>query len=118
MSEGKTTRAMLTPDGTVLIEQPDGSFRATSGKTDWERVKALTEDEIEAAANTDPDAGILDDEFWKNARVVMPQTKRHQGMRLDVEVIEWFKAQGPGWQTRMNAVLKSYVEAQKRGHSP
>jgi uncharacterized protein (DUF4415 family) len=40
--------------------------------------------------------------------------KRHQGIRLDADVLDWLKAQGPGWQTRMNAVLKSYVEARKR----
>ena len=117
MNEEKITRAMVA-DGKVLIEQPDGSFRPTKGKTDWARVNALTDEEIEAAAKADPDAGLLDEEFWKKAQVVMPHSKRHQGMRLDVEVIEWFKAQGPGWQTRMNAVLKSYVEVQKRHPKP
>jgi uncharacterized protein (DUF4415 family) len=119
MSDESTTRAALTQDGKVMIEQPDGSYRKADSKTDWQRVNALTEDEIEAAARADADAQPLDDAFWADAHIVMPQRipKKHQGMRLDAEVIDWFKAQGPGWQTRMNAVLRSYVEARKK-HGP
>jgi uncharacterized protein (DUF4415 family) len=116
MSDANTTKAVLTRDGKVLIEQPDGSYREATGHTDWDKVNALSEEEVEAAAQADPDAPPLDDEFWRNVQVVVPSRvpKRHQGMRLDAEVLEWFKAQGPGWQTRMNAVLKSYVEARRR----
>jgi uncharacterized protein (DUF4415 family) len=116
MDDATTTKAVLTQDGKAMIEQPDGSYRAAVSHTDWDRVNALSDAEVDAAAQGDTDAQPLDDEFWQNARVVMPPRtpKRHQGMRLDAEVLDWFKAQGPGWQTRMNAVLKSCVEAQKR----
>jgi len=116
MTDAHTTKAVLTQDGKVMIEQSGGTYQEAKGRTDWDRVNALSEAEIEAAAQADPDAPILDDAFWQNARVaVVPRIpKRHQGMRLDAEVLEWFKSQGAGWQTRMNAVLKSYVEAQKR----
>jgi uncharacterized protein (DUF4415 family) len=54
-----------------------------------------------------------DEDFWKNARIVMPSAgKTHTGLRIDNEVLGWFKAQGRGWQTRMNAVLRSYVALQ------
>jgi uncharacterized protein (DUF4415 family) len=117
MSDENITRAVLA-DGKVLIRQPDGSYRESTAKTDWERVNARTDEEVEAAALADVDAPPLDDQFWEKARVVVPprMPKRHQGMRLDADVIEWFKAQGPGWQTRMNAVLRSYVEAQTHRH--
>ncbi len=117
MSDENITRAVLA-DGKVLVRQPDGSYREATGKTDWERVNARTDAEIEAAALADPDAPPLDDQFWEKARVVVPPRipQPHQGVRLDADVIEWFKAQGPDWQTRMNAVLRSYVEAQK--HRP
>lgn len=112
----KIVSAVLV-DGKTMIWQADGSFREADSKTDWNRVAALTNAEVEAAAKADMEAPQPDEEFWRTARVVMPEprpAKRHQGMRLDAEVIDWFKGQGPGWQTRMNAVLKSYVEAHKR----
>jgi uncharacterized protein (DUF4415 family) len=119
MSGESTTRAVLTQDGDVLIEQPDGSYRKAAAKTSWQQVNALTEEEIDAAARDDADAPPLDDAFWANARIVMPQEypKKHRGLQLDAEVIDWFEAQGPGWQNRVNAVLRSYIEAQKK-HGP
>lgn len=60
------------------------------------------------------DISPLDATFWKNARVVMPgQGKRQLTLRLDAEVLDWFKAQGKGYQTRINAVLRAYVAAQR-----
>jgi len=116
MSDESTTRAVPTQDGGVMIEQPDGSYRKAEAKTDWQCVSAMTEEEIEAAARSDADALPLDEDFWAKARIVMPQRvpKKHQGMRLDADVLHWFKAQGPGRQTRMNAVLRSYVEARRK----
>ena len=103
-------------NGKSMIQQPDGTFREAESQTDWERVNAMTDAEVEAAAQADPDAPLLDEEFWRTARVILPEprvAKRHQGMRLDTEIIDWFKGQGPGWQTRMNAVLRSFMEAHK-----
>ena len=58
----------------------------------------------------------LGEAFWKNARVVMPgRGKRQLTVRLDGDVLDWFKAQGKGYQTRMNAVLRSYYEAHREG---
>ena len=67
---------------------------------------------------TAPDAPTIevDETFWQNARVVTPQApKVHTGIRLDADVLAWFKTQGRGWQTRINAVLRSYYEAQRTG---
>jgi len=61
----------------------------------------------------------LDATFWRNARIVMPddQGKTPVSLRVDTEVVEWFKQQGQGYLTRMNAVLRAYVETQKH-HPP
>ncbi|WP_428541585.1 BrnA antitoxin family protein [Rhodopila sp.] len=99
-----------------------GSQRSRTGSALLRRypaiwVAALTAAEVEAAAQAGSEATAPDEEFWRSARVVLPQprpAKRHQGIRLDAEVIDWFKGQGAGWQTRMNAVLKSYVETHRR----
>jgi uncharacterized protein (DUF4415 family) len=55
----------------------------------------------------------LDEDFWRNARVVMPPGKKSVHLRVDTDVLAWFKAQGRGYLTRMNAVLRSYMEAHK-----
>ncbi len=60
-----------------------------------------------------PEAAPVGDDFWKRARVVMPPGKTSVHLRVDSDVFEWFKRQGAGHLTRMNAVLRSYVEARK-----
>jgi uncharacterized protein (DUF4415 family) len=88
--------------------------RAKPLKTDWERVKALRDEEIEEAARSDPDAAPTDLEFWKRAKLVYPEGKQPITLRVDREVLVWFKAKGPRYQSRMNAVLKAYVEAHRK----
>lgn len=76
--------------------------------TDWERVRNLTHEEIEASVDFE-DEGTFD---WSQAQPGLPPLKRQLTVRLDEDIIDWFKKQGPGYQTRMNAVLRSYVDAQ------
>ena len=66
--------------------------------------------EIDAAAK---DEGTFD---WTRAQIGFPLPKRQLTMRLDGDVIDWFKRQGRGYQTRMNAVLRRFVDAQKNPH--
>jgi len=77
------------------------------------RVKTMTEKQIQTAAESDVDAGLVPPGFWKEAHVVVPSEKVSVGIRLDNDVVEWFKSAGKGYQTRINAVLKSYMEAHK-----
>lgn len=58
----------------------------------------------------------LDESFWDNVQVVFPdiEGKEPIKLRIDRDVLAFFKSQGKGYQTRMNAVLRTYVEAQKR----
>ena len=87
------------------------------GKTDWARVAALTDDEIAAAVVSDPDAAPLDVD-WSQAVLVVPPKKKAISIRVDPDVLDYFKNEGAGYQRRINAVLRSYVEQkQKRGKS-
>jgi uncharacterized protein (DUF4415 family) len=84
------------------------------GKTDWARVDATSDREIENAAKSDPDAApILDKEWFRRAKLVLPERKVPISLRMDREVVEWFKAHGKRYQSRMNAVLKAYVQAHR-----
>lgn len=55
----------------------------------------------------------LDEAFWANAKWVIPENKIALGVRFDRDVVDWFKSQGAGYQTRMNAVLRLYMESAK-----
>lgn len=72
----------------------------------------------ELASRTDSaidysDVPELDDNFWQTAKMHNPASKERLTVRFDAEVVEWFKEQGRGYQTRMNTVLRSYYEAHK-----
>jgi uncharacterized protein (DUF4415 family) len=84
------------------------------GRSDWRRVAAMSEKEIMAAAKSDPDAQPTDLDFWKDAKVVLPEHKQPVTLRIDPDVLAWFKAQGQRSQSRMNAVLKAYVRAHRK----
>ncbi|MDX2142653.1 MAG: BrnA antitoxin family protein [Rhodospirillaceae bacterium] len=84
------------------------------GKTDWARVDALTDGDILDAVKSDPDAVLLDDKFWRTAKFFSPAPKVAISLRVDRDVMDFFKSQGPRYQTRMNAVLRSYVEHKRR----
>ena len=61
-----------------------------------------------------PEGPSLGSDFWKQAKVVYPESPKKQlTVRLDADMVEWFKQNGRGYQTRMNAVLRSYYESQK-----
>lgn len=81
------------------------------GKTDWDRLRR------EQAAGIEPEPDEDDIEVdWTTAVLVRPQAKQMVSIRLDPEVLAFFKAGGKGYQTRINAVLRAYMEAQqKRG---
>jgi uncharacterized protein (DUF4415 family) len=69
---------------------------------------------IQAAAARDPDNPPLTDAELAALQIVVPTPKQAISIRLDDQVIDWFKRQGPGYQTRINAVLRAYIEAQGR----
>ncbi len=76
----------------------------------------LKERRRQGKTKTRPDAPeyAVEPEFWATARVVMPPPgKASVHLRLDADVLEWFRAQGKGHLSRMNAVLRSFMDSQK-----
>jgi uncharacterized protein (DUF4415 family) len=80
-------------------------------QTNWTQVKAMSDAEIERAVADDQDTFIPDAKWFEKARIVMPQSKEMVTLRLDHDVVAWFKHDGKGYQTRINAVLRSFVDA-------
>lgn len=85
--------------------------RMGPGQTDWERVRNMTDEEIEAAAASDPDSVPFGLD-WSDAELVIPK-KQPVSIRLDEDVLDFFKETGPRYQTRINEVLRTYMKAQK-----
>lgn len=79
------------------------------GKTDWDKITHITDEEIENAVQTDRDNPRWTKKMLNTAALHFPQKKIVVHMYLDQDVIEWFKSKGKGYQTRINSVLKSYV---------
>ena len=77
-------------------------------KTDWARVKTIKDSEIDYS-----DSPPLDEDFFKTA-VIWPGTKKQITLRLDPDVVEFFKKKGRGYQSVINAVLRKYVEVHSR----
>ena len=76
-----------------------------------EELRRLRDEEIDYS-----DIPELDDSFWAKARVTMPDRpeKTQITANFDADMVAWFKAQGRGYQARMNAVLRSYYESVRR----
>ncbi|GAI53585.1 unnamed protein product, partial [marine sediment metagenome] len=72
--------------------------------TDWVRLRKQAEGEIDYS-----DIPETDEKFWADAELVIPERKVHLSIRLDEDIVEWFKQFGRGYQTRINAVLRSYI---------
>jgi uncharacterized protein (DUF4415 family) len=71
-------------------------------------------EEAEINATSPPELSELPDGFWEKAVVVTPPPKEAISIRIDRDVLEWFRNQGPRYQTRMNAVLRSYMTTTNR----
>lgn len=85
----------------------------TDSRTDWARVHAMTRAEI----NEDAEGEIAGEDMvidWSSAIVGLPEPKATLNMRIDRDVLEFFRQGGRGYQTRINAVLRAYKDAQTR----
>ncbi len=78
-------------------------------RTDWTKVDSVAEESIDYSEIPEQSAS-----FFKNAKLVMPEPKEVVTIRIDKDVLTWFKKQGKGYQTRINALLRAYMEASRR----
>lgn len=81
------------------------------GRTDWERLQGLTDDEVERAADDDPDNPPVPAQVLAEAELVRPEDRARVpvSIRLDPDLLDFFKAGGPGYQARINAALREHV---------
>jgi uncharacterized protein (DUF4415 family) len=89
-------------------------IRNREGKTDWAKFDATTEEDIERQIAEDPDLQGFEDIDWSKAVFVDAPSKQPISIRLDADVLDFFKAQGNGYQGRINRVLRHYMENVKK----
>jgi len=114
MKEAKA-RAVLI-DGKAYQKKADGTLVPLKGKTDWKRLDRQTSAQIEDIAARDREGAPMSDAEWARAEIVRPE-KVAVGIKLDSDVLDWFKDQGKGYQTRINSVLRRFYEVQTAGSS-
>ena len=98
---------------TRLTAEEAERLAAAGSRTDWARQAAMTSEEIEVQAAADEaEEGMVVD--WSQVTSNRPAPKAVLNMRVDRDVLEFFRAEGQGYQTKINAVLRAYKEAQSR----
>lgn len=88
--------------------------RAEGDRTDWKRVRSFTEADVERMAAGDAENPATRATDWAEATIGLPPRKTRIHASLDSDVVSWFRRQGRGYQTRMNAVLRKYMETQSK----
>jgi uncharacterized protein (DUF4415 family) len=93
-------------------EEIEARIARGEDRTDWARVDAMSEAELEGAIASDPDAqaGPID---LARSSVEIPGPREELRLQLDAGVVDWFKSQGRNYRARINAVLRAYVEHQR-----
>ena len=83
------------------------------GRTDWARFDRLADEDIAKAVANDPDAAPIDVD-WSDAVLIVPAKKKAISIRVDEDVLNFFKREGEGYQRRINAVLRSYMQQKSK----
>ena len=91
-----------------LSKQADAPRR---GRADLTRLRVMRDADV--VRTSPPELAGLPPSFWEGAELVAPMPKQAISLRIDQDVLAWFRKQGPRYQSRMNAVLRAYVMAKK-----
>ena len=94
-------------DKNSYVEYSRSEMDTQPDETKWNHFDALTDADVDAAAASDADDPKTDAAFWEDATVVIPENI----ITIDLDLLEWFKAQAPDYETQINTVLREYVEA-------
>jgi uncharacterized protein (DUF4415 family) len=112
MASSRIVRAVRI-GGETLERRPDGTVIPLEDRSDYDRVDRTDDAEIERSTASRADEGPLTDDEWSRVEIVDP-LKVPVTIRLDEDIVAWFKAGGARYQTRINAVLRQYVNARKK----
>ena len=109
---------MKKKSGTVRYTAKQIKTKIARGedRTNWAKVNATTGARLEASIRADVD-DIQGEPDWTQGVMGVPAPKDHINIRIDHDVLEWFKKNGRGYQTLMNNVLRAFAQTRQRGES-
>ena len=97
------------------------TMQKINDKSDWAALKNISDQELENNIKSDSDSDTNISEGWMGLVVGMPEPKEQISIRIDRDVLRWFRSKGSGYQTYINNILRSYVSVQsqktKRAHN-
>ncbi|MGC8476073.1 MAG: BrnA antitoxin family protein [Acetobacteraceae bacterium] len=101
----------MTNETAIVTHSVSELRRRAARGSDLRRVRAMSEAALEAAIAADPDWAAIPSDWHARAEALMPTRKQLVSVRLDADILAWFRARGPGYQTRINAVLRAFVNS-------
>jgi uncharacterized protein (DUF4415 family) len=109
---------MLKKSGTVryTAKQIKAKIARDEDRTNWEKIDAVTGAKLEESIRGDVDEP-QDEPDWTKAVVGIPARKDHINIRVDHDVLQWFRSNGKGYQTLMNNVLRAFVQTRQQGEN-
>ena len=93
------------------VEEIEEMRRRGEDRTDWARIDAMTDEERRAARARDPDAIELPEDWPERVIRGLPEPREEVALGLDADVLRWFRSLGAGYQDRINAALRAYMDA-------
>jgi uncharacterized protein (DUF4415 family) len=100
-----------------MNEEATGDTEVLEPATDWEQLRQMTDAQIHTAIAAEPEIAPTDELFWQQAKVILPRRKVAVTMRLDADLLAWFR-QEKGYQTKINAILRTYMMAHSSPPQP
>ena len=108
---------MQKKNDTVQYTAEQIKAKVTRGedRTDWRKANKIRGKKLEASIRADIDE-VHGEPDWTQAMIGIPAPKDHINIRIDHDVLEWFRANGKGYQTLMNNVLRAFVQSRRPGN--
>jgi uncharacterized protein (DUF4415 family) len=102
--------------GRYTAEQIKARIARGEDRTNWDKIDAVTGDQLEASIRADVD-DVHGEPEWTQTIVGIPARKDHINIRVDHDVLQWFRSNGKGYQTLMNNVLRAFVQMRQQHES-
>ena len=105
-----------------IVRYTSEEIEKMPGQTDWEKVDSITDEELDEMVKNDPDDVYLTDEDFASGKWVKcyPESKKQEQVtiRLDEDVLDFFRKKGRGYQDRINHALRAFMTAQQEKQPP